>query len=152
MQTARRIGRGLRNLTHWSERAGAYAAKQLGLHASDLSCLGMIYNAGKPVSAKQVSDYMGLSSGSATALVDRLEAAGYVRRIPNPADRRGVLIELDAQRAAEPISYYQRLQVAYIGVFEEFSDEELAVVARFFDSFDRKGAEIGESLFPEERS
>jgi DNA-binding MarR family transcriptional regulator len=36
---------------------------------------------------------MGLSSGAMTNRLDRLEAAGLVRRLPDPDDRRGVLVE-----------------------------------------------------------
>jgi DNA-binding MarR family transcriptional regulator len=35
-----------------------------------------------------------LSSGAMTNRLDRLEAAGFVRRIPNPDDRRGIVVEL----------------------------------------------------------
>ena len=42
-----------------------------------------------------------LSSGATTSRLDRLEEAGYISRLPDPEDRRGVLIELtDAGRAA----------------------------------------------------
>ena len=42
-----------------------------------------------------------LSSGATTSRLDRLEGAGYIRRLPDPEDRRGVLVELtDAGRAA----------------------------------------------------
>jgi DNA-binding MarR family transcriptional regulator len=42
-----------------------------------------------------------LSSGATTSRLDRLEEAGYIRRLPDPDDRRGVLIELtDEGRAA----------------------------------------------------
>ena len=35
-----------------------------------------------------------LSSGAMTSRLDRLEQAGYVRRLPDPDDRRGVVVEL----------------------------------------------------------
>jgi DNA-binding MarR family transcriptional regulator len=41
----------------------------------------------------QLADGMHLSSGAMTNRIDRLEAAGLVRRLPDPDDRRGVLIE-----------------------------------------------------------
>jgi DNA-binding MarR family transcriptional regulator len=42
-----------------------------------------------------------LSSGAMTSRLDRLEEAGLVRRLPDPDDRRGVLVELtDAGRTA----------------------------------------------------
>lgn len=42
----------------------------------------------------QLSQQLGLSSGAMTNRLDRLEAAGHIRRLPDPDDRRSVLIEL----------------------------------------------------------
>ena len=42
----------------------------------------------------QVADVLGITSGSVTALVDRLVDAGYVRRRPSDIDRRRIEIEL----------------------------------------------------------
>lgn len=42
----------------------------------------------------QMSDWMMVHPTSVTNNIDRLEAQGYVRRTPNPKDRRGVLTEL----------------------------------------------------------
>ena len=42
----------------------------------------------------QLSRWAELSSGAMTNRLDRLEQAGLVRRIPDPDDRRGVLVEL----------------------------------------------------------
>jgi DNA-binding MarR family transcriptional regulator len=49
----------------------------------------------------KLSERLGLSSGAMTNRLDRLEEAGLVRRLPDPDDRRGVLVELtDAGRTA----------------------------------------------------
>ena len=42
----------------------------------------------------QLSQQLGLSSGAMTNRLDRLESAGHIRRLPDPNDRRSVLIEL----------------------------------------------------------
>ena len=44
--------------------------------------------------AGQLSEWAELSSGAMTNRIDRLEHAGLVRRLPDPDDRRGVLVEL----------------------------------------------------------
>lgn len=46
------------------------------------------------MSAGDLSRALMLSSGAMTNRLDRLEAAGLVRRVPDPRDRRGVLVEL----------------------------------------------------------
>jgi DNA-binding MarR family transcriptional regulator len=49
------------------------------------------------LSAGALSRALMLSSGAMTNRLDRLEAAGFVRRVPDPRDRRGVLVELTKQ-------------------------------------------------------
>ncbi|MCE7000890.1 MarR family transcriptional regulator [Saccharothrix sp. S26] len=69
--------------------AGAEAA---GLHASEWYALSLISLEG-PLTSGELSARTGLTTGATTRLVDRLERAGYVRRVADPADRRKVLIE-----------------------------------------------------------
>ena len=66
-----------------------------GLSARTFRVLGRLRYQGPPyrLSAGQLADAMGLSSGAMTNRLDRLEQAGLVRRIPDPNDRRGVLVE-----------------------------------------------------------
>ncbi len=45
------------------------------------------------LSAGELSQEMRLSSGAMTNRLDRLEKAGLIRRLPDPSDRRGVLVE-----------------------------------------------------------
>ena len=49
------------------------------------------------MSAGDLSRMLALSSGAMTNRLDRLETAGLIRRVPDPRDRRGVLVELTAQ-------------------------------------------------------
>jgi DNA-binding MarR family transcriptional regulator len=46
------------------------------------------------MSAGDLSRALMLSSGAMTNRLDRMEAAGLVRRVPDPRDRRGVLVEM----------------------------------------------------------
>jgi DNA-binding MarR family transcriptional regulator len=45
----------------------------------------------------ELAEDLELSSGAMTSRLDRLERQGYVRRLPDPDDRRGVVIELTPQ-------------------------------------------------------
>jgi DNA-binding MarR family transcriptional regulator len=56
---------------------------------------------GKPTSPGALARDLELSSGAMTSRLDRLEELGFIRRLPDPDDRRGVLVELtDEGRAA----------------------------------------------------
>ncbi len=44
-----------------------------------------------------IATELGITTGGVSKLVDRIEARGYCRRLPNPADRRSSLLELTAE-------------------------------------------------------
>src|SRR5947207_14950505 len=69
------------------------AAARLGVNRTDLRCLGLLSVRG-PLSAGQLARASGLSPAATTTALDRLERAGYARRVAHPGDRRGVLVEL----------------------------------------------------------
>jgi DNA-binding MarR family transcriptional regulator len=68
-------------------------SRALGVNRTDGRCLDVIQQAGQ-ISAGGLAERAGLTSGSITAVIDRLEAKGYVRRVADPEDRRRVLLEL----------------------------------------------------------
>ena len=130
---ALRVGMALRNMIQGIEVARDRAAREQNLHPTDFGCIGYLYRAEGPVSPKQVIAHMGLSSGSGTALLDRLERAGYTRRLPNPDDRRSVLIELDVNKAAEPLRRFREIEDLYASLTSGMSVEALEDVARFLE-------------------
>lgn len=132
---ARRVGAALMQFGRSMEMTKNFAARQLGLHPSDLSCLGYIYSLGAPVSPKQIIAHLEMSSGTGTALLDRLEKAGYISRLPNPDDRRSVLIVLDEEKAARPLSFYKVLRANYAAAMSTRSEAELEAFASLLEAF-----------------
>ena len=67
-----------------------------GLSSGEWHLLCALRGQGSPqrLTPGQLSEQLGLSSGAMTNRLDRLEAAGRVRRVPDPADRRSVHVEL----------------------------------------------------------
>ena len=67
-----------------------------GLSYEEWDVLGALRRAGPPFrrSAGELAKISELSSGAMTNRLDRLEEAGLVKRLPDPNDRRGVLVEL----------------------------------------------------------
>ncbi len=47
-----------------------------------------------PLRMKELADRMGVTTGTLTALADRLESKSLIRRAPNKEDRRSYLVEL----------------------------------------------------------
>src|SRR5919198_3395136 len=69
------------------------AAERLGLNRTDLHCINIIENSGG-LTAGELAKEAGLTTGAVTGVIDRLERAGYARRVPDPADRRRVKLEV----------------------------------------------------------
>jgi len=105
-------------------------ADYLGINRTDLRCLDILDLAGQRT-AGELATAMGLSTGAVTAMLDRLERAGYVRRLRDPADRRRVLVEPSELAAARGREIYQPFEELTGPLFARFSDEQLAVVRDF---------------------
>ncbi len=75
------------------DEAGGLA---LGVNRTDGRCLDLIDQAGR-ISAGELATQAGLTTGAMTAVLDRLEKKGYVRRVPDPDDRRRVLLEVTGE-------------------------------------------------------
>ena len=72
-------------------------AREHGLGRSDLNAVMWISTgdaAGRPITIGELAQRLGLSPAAATALVDRLEAAGHVGRTRDPRDRRRVTVTM----------------------------------------------------------
>jgi DNA-binding MarR family transcriptional regulator len=70
----------------------AAVAELLGVNRTDVLCLDILARLGT-VPAGRLAEESRLTTGAITAVLDRLEQAGYVRRLDDPADRRRVLVE-----------------------------------------------------------
>jgi DNA-binding MarR family transcriptional regulator len=68
-------------------------ADHVGVNRTDARCVDLLDQAGG-MTAGELARAAGLTTGAVTAVVDRLEAAGFARRVPDPADRRRVRIEV----------------------------------------------------------
>jgi DNA-binding MarR family transcriptional regulator len=78
-------------------------AGYLGVNRTDLRCLDVLMRMGT-ATAGQLAAELGLTTGSVTALLDRLARLGYLTRSPDTADRRRVVIQPTAtmvERTAE---------------------------------------------------
>jgi DNA-binding MarR family transcriptional regulator len=114
----------------------AAIAELLGVNRTDLFCLDILARLGT-VSAGRLAEESRLTTGAVTSVLDRLERAGYVRRLDDPTDRRRVLIETTdrfrelAEHAWGPVaeeligsgSRYTREQLEGIRAFLRFGAE-----------------------------
>jgi MarR family transcriptional regulator, organic hydroperoxide resistance regulator len=106
-------------------------ADALGLHPTDMQFVNLLDLLG-PMTPGALARWSGLSSGGVTVVLDRLESAGYVRRRPNPDDRRSVLIHLQPSGQKRVDANYRTAQKQFAEVTKGFSEAELEIILRFF--------------------
>jgi len=83
-------------LGKYLKRSFDETASEFGINKGELDVLKHLHHAGDPfqMSPSRLSDRLHLSSGAMTNRLDRLESRGLIRRLPDPSDRRGTLVEL----------------------------------------------------------
>lgn len=106
------------------------AAEHLGVNTTDGRAIDLVDQAGGRMTAGDLARELRLSTGAVTAIVDRLEKAGYARRASDPADRRRVLIELTPKvhRLSEDIYGPASDAVTWAA---GFTDKEIDLFVRF---------------------
>jgi DNA-binding MarR family transcriptional regulator len=105
------------------------AADFFGVNRTAMRCMEVLDRTGQ-LTAGDIARQTGLTSGAATALLDRLERAGYLRRLRDPADRRRILVELTEKARAATREVYGPLAQA-VTEFERYTDAELELLADF---------------------
>lgn len=107
-------------------------AERFGLSATDAKCMNFIRES-EAITAGQLAERSGLTTGAITGVIDRLEKAGFVRRTSDPKDRRRVVIELlhDPRQDKEIMKLYAPLAEGSAAIAAEFTSEELEIIARF---------------------
>jgi DNA-binding MarR family transcriptional regulator len=110
-------------------------AERLGLHITDHKALRVLWQRG-PLPAGRLAEELGLSSGALTALVDRLERAGYVTRARDAADRRRVLVRpvRSSAREAEVMRLFEPMERAIGSTLRKYSDAERRLILDFIES------------------
>ena len=76
------------------KRTAEQTIAEFGLGYGEWHLLARLHNQGPRLSPGALAKRLELSSGAMTNRLDGLEKAGLVRRLPDPDDRRGLLIEL----------------------------------------------------------
>lgn len=120
-------------------------ASHFGLHTTDLRVLDIIFMRGR-VLAGELASATGLTSGSVTALVDRLVAAGYVERRDDATDRRKVWV-CSRNDAIEPIKeMFMPSQRRMYALWQTFTAAELDTIAAFLQRTTALAAECAEEM------
>lgn len=104
-------------------------ANAIGINETDQTCLDVLSHDG-PLTAGQLAERTGLSSGAMTTAIDRLERAGYARRRRDEADRRRVVVEL-TEAAQALAAYYAEHQALSETLYRQYTAAEMEMLLGF---------------------
>jgi DNA-binding MarR family transcriptional regulator len=124
----------LREISVRLDLARSAFARANALHDTDvraLICLLDAERAGTPATPGWLGGQLALTSPATTALIDRLEAAGHVRRQPSPTDRRKVEILVSQEAVTLGWTFFGPLLSSMIAAMREFTPADLGIVERF---------------------
>jgi DNA-binding MarR family transcriptional regulator len=109
-------------------------ARSVGLSGTDHKYLGLILKK-KEMSAGEIAEITGLTTGAVTALIDRLEKRKLVKRKAEKTDRRKVMIIPNTQKVMKLLGpIFNDLQNRTQELKNTFSDAEMNVIERYFVS------------------
>ncbi|MEU4526418.1 MarR family winged helix-turn-helix transcriptional regulator [Amycolatopsis sp. NPDC024027] len=127
---ALRVNLALRELLALAHDVQIALARRLGLGATDVQALQHLA-VGTPMGTVDLAHALKIRSASATVLVDRLEAAGHVRRDPHPRDGRRVTLVVSEAARTEVRAALAPLVDAITRLTDGLAPGQAEVVARF---------------------
>ncbi|MGW8185550.1 MAG: MarR family winged helix-turn-helix transcriptional regulator [Candidatus Moraniibacteriota bacterium] len=102
-------------------------AESSGIHITDTKCLDFLTTA-QSATAGDLAKVTGLTTGAITAVIDRMEKAGFIKRVADSNDRRKIIIKL-------LIKHPKHLQIAHNlfanqmpKILSEYTSDEIAII------------------------
>jgi DNA-binding MarR family transcriptional regulator len=106
-------------------------ADRLAMNVTDHKCAGILVQTG-PITAGELATRTGLSTGAITGVIDRLEKAGFVRRVRDAGDRRRVIVEPDLKQIERKIGpLFESMGNATAQMFSGYRLRELVLLRDF---------------------
>lgn len=135
----------LRALSTEMDRLDQAAADWYGLNRTDMQALDILGRAG-PLAPTALARLLGFTTGGVTTVLDRLEKAGYIRRRPDPGDRRRQLVETTEVTAARDEEVFGDLIRATSDILTDYTDDQLVVIRDFLDRIRQATAAHADAL------
>jgi DNA-binding MarR family transcriptional regulator len=105
--------------------------RKAGFSGTDHKYLGFFLQRGK-LTAGELAELTGLTTGSVTALIDRFEKKGFVKRQADSVDRRKVFIVPDSEKIINLLKpFYQDFQDGTEKLIASFSSNEREVIKSY---------------------
>ena len=124
------LNEALRKVSAQSVLLSDAVARMAGLNSTDLECLDLLLLSG-PTTAGALAAHTGLTTGAITAVIDRMERAGFARRQRDVNDRRRVLVEALPHYVQEIGPLYRPLALSTDRLHRHYDDRQLALVVEY---------------------
>ncbi|MBC7552309.1 MAG: MarR family transcriptional regulator [Cellulomonas sp.] len=142
------VANAVRHLILAGDQFRSAFASQLRINVTELTALGYLIESGEPT-PKRLAQLLGITTGSVTGMVDHLEAIGLIIRVPNPVDRRSILVHPTLAAVAAMRGVYDQYHAALARALEsgaQIPPPELALL------LEHTGAILAEAAVPSPRS
>lgn len=106
------------------------AAAVLGVNRTDLRCLEILLQRDE-VTPGILGRALGLTTGSVTTMLDRLEKPGHLRRSPDPADRRKTVVRITDATKRKLWDLYGPFATEGDGILDDYTTEDLQLLAAY---------------------
>jgi DNA-binding MarR family transcriptional regulator len=129
-----RIGLALRRMLQAGREMQSAVARRMGVRLTDVQAVDHVVSADEPLGPVELGARLGIRSASATVLVDRLVAAGHLRRSPDPADRRRVVLHATDHARVEVHAALAPLLTEVDAIVSRLTPTEATTVHTFLDA------------------
>jgi DNA-binding MarR family transcriptional regulator len=113
-----------------TDRFDQAVADAMGLNRTDMRCLDILDREGS-MPAGRLAAATGLTTAAITTVIDRLERAGYARRVRDAADRRRVLVELTPAARRTAGRFYEPHAALAESLYDRYTQEEIELLLEF---------------------
>jgi DNA-binding MarR family transcriptional regulator len=127
------IGRVTRNFIRTVDHFRQLHAEKTGTGVTELLAMGHLYHDGD-LSPTELAERLDLTTGSVTALVNRLVKAGHAERHAHPGDRRRLVITLTRPGTRIIAGLFSGLRDATAGALDGATPRQRRIVAEFVES------------------
>jgi DNA-binding MarR family transcriptional regulator len=106
-------------------------AEEVGVNATDMQCLHVLALQGS-ATPTELAGWSRLTTGGVTVVLDRLERAGFIKREPNPNDRRSIIIRPILSSFSKFESHYRSKAEGLAKALSAYNESELRLILDFF--------------------
>jgi DNA-binding MarR family transcriptional regulator len=126
-----KLGRKMQELSTVTVLFHQKIAQNLGLNPTDHKCLDLIMK-NDYMTAGELAQVTGLTTGAITGVIDRLEAKELVKREKDPNDRRKIMVVANKEKALNEVSpFFTSLGTAMNELYNQYSEKELHTILDF---------------------